>query len=102
MNYRVIVTPTAVADANLIYEDIFESSPQAAERIVALIESSADSLSDFPKRYPLAPESQSHSEEIRHMFVGNYRVLYKIRNDTVFVLRVRHAAQRPLKPGELN
>ncbi|MCL2649245.1 MAG: type II toxin-antitoxin system RelE/ParE family toxin [Phycisphaerales bacterium] len=102
MKFRIEFSVSATADAELIHEEITASSPQAADRLLALFAASADSLSDFPKRYPLAPESQTHSEEIRHMFVGNYRILYKIRGDTVFVVRIRHAAQRPFKPGELN
>jgi len=32
-----------------------------------------------PKGFPLAPENDEFSEEIRHMIVGRYRVLFTIR-----------------------
>ena len=102
MKFRIEFSISATADAELIHEGIDVSSPQAADRLLALFAASADSLSEFPKRYPLAPESRWHSEEVRHMFVGNYRMLYMIRGETVFIARIRHAAQRPFKPGELN
>lgn len=102
MTYRINVTPPAVADTEAIYEYLAESSPQAADRRLVLLENAIDSLADFPKRHPQAPESRTHSTEIRHMLVGNYRILFSIRGDTVHILRLRHAAQKPFKPGELN
>ena len=48
-------------------------------------------LSLMPKGFPLAPEDDEFSEEIRQMIVGRYRVLFTIRKDKVHVLHVRGA-----------
>ena len=102
MNYRINVTPRATADIQEIYERIAEDSPAAAERIATLFASSIKAAVDFPKRYPLAPESHFESTEIRQMIVGNHRMLFRIIGDTLHFVRVRHCAQQLLKPGELN
>ncbi len=44
-----------------------------------------------PKAFPLAPESEEFSEEIRQMIVGRYRVLFTIQGRNVHVLHVRGA-----------
>jgi plasmid stabilization system protein ParE len=49
-----------------------------------------------PKAFPLAPEDEEFSEEIRHMVVARYRVLFTVRKSEVHVLHVRgaHAGDR--------
>ena len=44
-----------------------------------------------PKGFPLAPEDDEFSEEIRQMVVGRYRVLFTIKGRKVHVLHVRGA-----------
>jgi plasmid stabilization system protein ParE len=46
-------------------------------------------LSLVPKGFPLAPEDDEFSEEIRQMIVGRYRVLFTIRKMKVHVLHIR-------------
>jgi plasmid stabilization system protein ParE len=50
-----------------------------------------DQLGIVPKAFPLAPENDEFSEEIRQMSVGRYRVLYTIKGDRVHVLHVTGA-----------
>jgi plasmid stabilization system protein ParE len=44
-----------------------------------------------PKAFPLAPEHDEFSEQIRQMVVGRYRVLFTITGRKVHVLHVRGA-----------
>lgn len=48
-------------------------------------------LTVVPKGFPLAPEDDEFSEEIRQMVVGRYRVLFAIKGRKVHVLHVRGA-----------
>lgn len=48
-------------------------------------------LSLVPRGFPLAPENDEFSEEIRQMIVGRYRVLFTIKKRKVHVLHVRGA-----------
>lgn len=45
----------------------------------------------LPKGFPLAPEDNEVSEEIRQMVVGRYRVLFTIKGRKVHVLHIRGA-----------
>ena len=50
-----------------------------------------DQLAVVPKAFPLAPEDDEFSEEIRQMVVGRYRILFTIKGRKVHVLHVRGA-----------
>jgi plasmid stabilization system protein ParE len=95
------VEVTALADANLeeIYLRIRQDSPgRAAEWRTGLLKA-AQSLNLFPERCPLAPESGPELE-IRQLIYGEYRVLFTVAKDTVYVLHIRHGARQPLRSGE--
>jgi hypothetical protein len=57
-------------------------------------------LNANPKRCPIDPDSAAYGEEVRLLLhgkrYGRYRILFAIRDHTVHVLTVRHAAQRSL------
>jgi plasmid stabilization system protein ParE len=58
-------------------------------------------LGVVPKGFPLAPEDDEFSEEIRQMAIGRYRVLFTIKGREVHVLHVRGAhAGRIVQPEE--
>jgi hypothetical protein len=62
-------------------------------------------LDTFPTRCPLAPESKDLGREIRQLLYGKrhavYRVLFEIRGDTVFVLRVWRGARDRLQASDV-
>lgn len=47
------------------------------------------SLSTFPLGHPLAPESEEHGSDIRHMIITRYRVLFEVEGRTVRVMHLR-------------
>ncbi|HJX90181.1 MAG TPA: type II toxin-antitoxin system RelE/ParE family toxin [Pyrinomonadaceae bacterium] len=51
----------------------------------------SEQLAVVPKAFPLAPEDDEFSEEIRQMVVGRYRILFTIKGRKVHVLHVRGA-----------
>jgi len=55
-------------------------------------------LAIVPKGFPLAPEDDEFSEEIRQMIVGRYRVLFTIKGRNVHVLHVRGAYVGAIEP----
>ena len=48
-------------------------------------------LAVVPKAFPLAPEDDELSEEIRQMVAGRYRLLFTIKGRKVHVLHIRGA-----------
>jgi len=62
-------------------------------------------LQEKPQRCTLAVEHEIFLEEVRQLLYGKskniYRVLFAIRQTTVYVLYVRHSDQAPLTVEEL-
>lgn len=105
MIYKVGFTRHALRELEAAFDWIHERSPQAASRWHDRLMDSVRSLRENPERYALAPESEWFAGEIRQLLSGKkknaYRILFEIRKDSVFILRVRHGAQALLEPGEI-
>ncbi len=101
MKYEIDIRPRATADLDEIQENLSAYSEETANRTYTLIKDGILSLTDFPRRFALAPESARADIEIRHLIIGNYRVLYSIIGPKVRIARVVHAARRAIDPIEL-
>jgi plasmid stabilization system protein ParE len=99
MAFRVEPTSRAQQDLEDILEWLLEQGAgEAGLRWFFKLEESIESLSEFPHRNPLAPESRNFPFEVRQLLHGrkphHYRVLYTIDGDTVAVLHIRHGRRR--------
>ena len=99
MTFTVIVLPRAESDIALNAEWWAEnrSLEQAIEWTIA-IQAKIESLAESPARCRLARENAQFDREIRQLLVGignhlTHRVLFTIRDETVFVLTVRSNRQ---------
>lgn len=66
-------------------------APLTARKWLEEMEREVASLAEMPRRCPVARESPLGGEELRQLTSGGYRVLFIIRESTVFVARIRHA-----------
>jgi plasmid stabilization system protein ParE len=64
---------------------------QAKKWATDLRRSIKEQLSHFPNGCPLAPDRDLDANDVRHLIVGRYRVLFEIEGNMVRVLRVRGA-----------
>jgi len=96
MRYRVVVTSTAEASLDDILRFIALDNPGAARRFVSHLRVKLKTLAQMPTRCPHAPEDGLEGLEIRHLIVGNYRILFTIDPGSVTVLQVRHGARLPM------
>ena len=64
---------------------------EAEQWVRQLRKAISEQLAVVPKAFPLAPEDNEFSEEIRQMVVGRYRILFTIKGRKVHVLHVRGA-----------
>lgn len=89
--YAVVIELSAQADVRGSYEwgCRFWGKKEAQRWIRELRTAISKQLSLVPKGFPIAAEDDEFGEEIRHMIVGRYRVLFTIRKRTVHVLHVR-------------
>jgi len=105
MNYRVETTREAQADRVTCYDYIAQRSLAGALRWLDAFEQAVDSLRQNPN-CGLAPESQDHDDEIRQRLFKTphglqYRLLFVIRGDTIYILHVRGPGQNLLPTDSL-
>jgi toxin ParE1/3/4 len=89
--YRIEIKPAAESDLERRYLQIAEESPQNAASWYLDTMNAIERLDNLAERCPIAPEDLDIQRGIRHLVIGNYRVLYGINGDAVEVLHVRHS-----------
>ena len=117
MKYRVEISSVAEAEADrealperyraFLQLSQVTSSERASEWYSGLLQAIA-SLSQMPKRCPLARENPYFSQEIRQLLYGQgrnaYRIIFTVLEgqevSTIRILHIRSAAQRTLGEPE--
>jgi toxin ParE1/3/4 len=86
--FTVHITKLAEDDLNAIIDYLlFQDADSVALELWEDFEAAFNSLREFPSRGHLPPELHEYPDKrIREMHVGVYRVIYRIRNNEVFVL----------------
>jgi toxin ParE1/3/4 len=88
--YRIDIKPSAESDLETRYLQIAEAlSENALHWYPGLIET-VEKLDVLAARCPIAPEDVDIQRGIRHLIIGNYRVLYLINKDVAEVLHILH------------
>lgn len=107
MTWRIVVVPRAEEDIlrNAEWWARHYSTRQAA-RWISVVEEQLRSLANFPEGCGLSAEYDRFPYEIRDKLVGvgtrpTHRAVFAIRDRTVYVLTLRHAAQGDLDPNEV-
>lgn len=108
MKYRLRITDEA-ADRLLSIAKWYAETSQSLSIAVVWYDGFLDTLEklkDDPLRGVVAAENNLFEFELREIYYGSgrritHRALYRIVNDTVEVLTIRHYAERPLKRGDL-
>jgi plasmid stabilization system protein ParE len=105
MKYRIEISSVAEAEADGAFLRMSQlASPERASRWYQGLLKAMESLSEMPKRCPLARENDYFTKEIRQLLYGrgrnSYRILFTIVEgedvSTVRILHIRHAAQQTL------
>ena len=93
---RVRYTPRAFADREAIFEYLDKRNPRAAREVKAFIDKRVSSLQNFPTRHRLIKELN-----VRALWLGGYPfiVYYRVGQDEVSIIHIRHAARRPWQGG---
>jgi len=100
VNYQVEIAPRARRNLRDAFRWIARRSPQRAEVWLDGALDLIETLADFPRRCPLAPEDGDSDVEIRQLMYGDYRILFTVDDQIVTVFHVRHGARRPLPPDD--
>jgi plasmid stabilization system protein ParE len=102
MTFRVETTAAAEQDADEILGWLLsEHAGDTGIRWFVALQEAIESLAKFPARCPLAPENTVFPFEVRHLLYGRkphvYRILFTIKEQTVYVLHIRHGRRQPLR-----
>ena len=91
--YAVVFEESAQADVRESYEwgRRIWGKHEAQQWVRQLRTAVSEQLAVVPKAFPLAPEVDEFSKEIRQMVVGRYRILFTIKGRNVHVLHIRGA-----------
>jgi addiction module RelE/StbE family toxin len=93
---KISWSPLAVERLEDIYEYIATDNNSAAQKLVNAIFKKVETLSKNPKKGRKVPEA--NREEIREVFEGEYRIIYRVESKKVFILTIRNFKQ--LLPGK--
>ena len=84
-------SPLAISRLSEAAKYIALDSPVAAERWVKKVFDQVEKLSEFPGRGRMVPEVGHKT--IREIIMGNYRIIYSLRDREVSILTLRHVKQ---------
>jgi plasmid stabilization system protein ParE len=93
-SYNVWWSETAENDLVSIIEYIARENPLQASKIFAEIKKRAESLNAFPDRGRMVLELQNQGITLyRELIIGPWRVIYRVSEDSVYVLSVLDSRQ---------
>ncbi|HYN22609.1 MAG TPA: type II toxin-antitoxin system RelE/ParE family toxin [Thermoanaerobaculia bacterium] len=97
---RIHWTENAIQDLIAIYDYIFQDSPFYAEKMVDRLTRRSQQIADFPFSGRMVPEYRE--KNLREVFEGPYRLIYRIKADQADILTVIHGARLlPPEPEEI-
>jgi len=91
--YKVNLTQHAQNDLEHIFDYIADDSINNAANFILELEEKVSSLDTFPERHPLIPENEYFGTDYRHIVYKKYRIIYRIIDRLVFILRIIHGAK---------
>jgi plasmid stabilization system protein ParE len=107
MAFRVVLTVKAEADVDAVLKWFSDRRVRdAGGRWYGQLIAKLGTLENHPERCALAAESEDLGQEIRELLLGRrryrYRILFKITDETVVILRVWHGARDAITGEDLS
>lgn len=84
-------TESAWADLENIADYIAKDSPYYAKKLVDEIRFIVRNLTKFPQIGRIVPEVKM--SEIREVIIGNYRIVYQITRQLIYIVGIIHTAR---------
>ena len=88
---KIYWSPVAIERLEEIYEYISNDNISAAQNLIENIFNKVESLVNNSERGRIVPES--NREDIRELFEGEYRIIYKLDPKKLFILTIRNFKQ---------
>ena len=94
-HYRVIIPPAAKESLRDIIDYIKKDSPSAAIRVRKKLITKAKSLRELPERFSSEPFLMNKPGNYRSVAQWHYKIIYKVLDDEVLILRFMHTSRDP-------
>ena len=91
MDFEVVWSPEAIEDLESIAQFIARDSAFYAGAVVEKIIATARSLPQFPRLGRMVPEIEE--ESLRERLAYSFRLIYRIREESILVVAVIHGKQ---------
>ena len=91
--FGVRFTQKAEQDVEEIWTFIAQDSVDEATRFIRQLNKHINTLERFPLRCPLIPENEVMHSSYRHLIHGDYRIIIRVSEKTVWVMRIVHSAR---------
>lgn len=88
---EIIWTSNSLKDLSGIGEHIAKDSPKYAELTVTKLYHKVEILNTHSKIGRIVPEAEK--ENLRELIEGNYRIIYEIVSEDIFILTVHHSSR---------
>jgi len=88
---RIEWTPLAYEDLETIFDYISKDSVFYATKQIDTLIKRVDVLEEYPLAGRVVPEFNTII--IRELIEGSYRIIYKIENEIIFIIRIHHSAR---------
>lgn len=88
---RLIWSPRSIRDLESIHEHIAQDSPLYADLVVQRLVRASDRLQHFSESGRIVPERGQ--PELRELIVRPFRVVYRIREDSIEIVTVFRASR---------
>lgn len=93
---NVVYAPRALRDLDAIAAYLSERNPDAVARVLGAIKSSVDTLNFFPQIGRILNNAGHRRVPVlRYPYV----VFYRIANEELLILHIRHTSRRPIAPA---
>ena len=89
----VIWSPNAIVSIQDVYDYIYTQSPQNAILVIDILFDLGDKLNIFPEKTPIEP--LFNSNEIRFFPKWNFKIVYRIEQDRIYILDIFSTLQNP-------
>ena len=92
---QVIWTDESLGDLEAIYDYLTEQSPKAAKKTTRSILARTRQLETFPEPGSPQETNKSVSRSYRYLVEGNYKIIYNVEGEALYVEAVVDTRQDP-------
>ena len=88
---RIVWSPLAIQRVKEIGKQIKRDNPIVARELIGTIFDRVENLAEYPESGVMNPEAER--KDIRQLVVKNHRIIYRVEEQLIIVLTVRHSRQ---------